>query len=242
MQKALTIYAFIIFLLCALLGAIPLVMVYRLLWPNDERRKLQFHGFLCRFFRWCATHVPGVELELQNDSGEDFSRPAILIANHQSHLDLLCTLMLSPRIVAMTNRWVWRFPLYAPIIHYLEYYPAADGVEGSEEKLRSLIDRGYSVLIFPEGTRSADCSVLRFHRGAFHLAEQFQADIVPIYLDSPGRILPKEDFCLRRGTIHVEVGQRVPYGDTSMGATSQEQAKAWRAAFREKINGQQSKV
>lgn len=230
-QKTLTIYAFTIFLLCAIFGAIPLALVYRLLWPTDEKRKLQFHRFLCSFFRWCASHIPGAKVEVKNEFGEDFSRPAIIIANHQSHLDLPCTLMLSPRIVAMTNNWAWNFPLYAPVIHYLEYYPATEGIEACEEKLRSLIDRGYSVLIFPEGTRSADCSVLRFRRGAFHLAEQLQADILPIYLDSPGKILPKEDFCLRPGTIRVEVGKRVHFGDTSMGETTREQAKAWRVHF-----------
>lgn len=234
-QKFLTIYAFTIFLLCAILGAIPLALVYRTLWSNNEKRKLQFHRLLCGFFRWSATHIPGVKLDLQNPAGEDFCNPAILIANHQSHLDLLCTLMLSPRIIAVTNNWVWNFPLYAPIIHYLEYYPATEGVAASEEKLRSLIGRGYSVLIFPEGTRSADCSILRFHRGAFHLAEQLHTDIIPIFLDSPGKILPKEDFCLQPGTIRVEVGQRVRYGDKSMGETTLEQAKAWRALFKSKI-------
>lgn len=234
-QKTLTIYAFVVFLLVAVFGAIPMALVFRLLWPNNEHRKLQFHRLIWRFFRWCANHIPGATVRLQNPSGEDFSKPAILICNHQSHLDLLCTLMLSPRIVAMTNQWVWNFPLYAPIIHYLEYYPAADGYEASESKIASLLERGYSVLIFPEGTRSANCDVLRFHRGAFYLAQQLGADILPIYLDGPGRVLPKMDFTLQPGTITVEVGTRVPAGDTSMGATYQEQTGLWRKQYVSKI-------
>ena len=226
-QKTLTIYAFTVFLLCAVLCAIPLVTVYRILWPHDEKRKLQFHHLLWHFFRWCALRIPGVKVNVCNPDGEDFSRPSVIICNHQSHLDLLCTLMLSPRIVAMTNQWVWHFPLYAPMIHYLEYYPAADGVEACEQKIASLLERGYSVLIFPEGTRSASCRILRFHRGAFYLAERLGADILPIYLDGPGRVLPKEDFCLRPGQITVEVGKRVSADDSSMGTTSQERTRLW---------------
>ena len=234
-QKFVTIGAFTFFLLCAVLVAIPMALVYRLLWPHDEARKLQLHARLCQFFRWCARHLPGAEVRVANPMGEDFSRPAVIISNHQSHLDLLCTLMLSPRIVAMTNQWVWNFPLYAPIIHYLEYYPAADGLEANEAKIASLLERGYSVLIFPEGTRSATCEVLRFHRGAFYLAQRLGADILPVYLDGPGRVLPKEDFTLQPGTITVQVGRRVPAGDTSMGATYQEQTSAWRQQYRQQL-------
>lgn len=237
--KLITLYAFTVFLLCAVFGAIPMALLYRVLWPHDEARKLQFHIRLWRFFRWCAVHIPGTRVSIRNTSGEDFSRPAIIICNHQSHLDLLCTLMLSPRIVAMTNQWVWNFPLYAPVIHYLEFYPAADGIDASEPKVASLLERGYSVLIFPEGTRSATCDVMRFRRGAFYLAKKLGADILPVYLDGPGRVLPKTDFTLHPGTLHVEIGQRVEAGDNTMGETYQEQTRAWHRHYIRKIGEMQ---
>lgn len=241
-QKIKTSYAFAIFLLCAILGAIPMALVYRMLWPHDEDRKLEFHHKIWHFFRWCARHIPGVNVNVLNPSGEDFAKPGIIICNHQSHLDLLCTLMLSPRIVAMTNQWAWRFPLYAPIIHYLEYYPAADGIEACEPKIASLLERGYSILIFPEGTRSASCEILRFHRGPFYLAQRLGADILPIYLDGPGRVLPKTDFTLHSGTITVEVGQRVTAGDVAMGSTYQEQTSAWRKWYQLKVASLRTKA
>lgn len=234
-QKTITIYAFVVFLLFAVFGAIPMALFYRIVWPHDEARKLQFHRIIWRFFRWCATHIPGATIRLDNPHGEDFKRPSIIICNHQSHLDLLCTLMLSPKIVAMTNQWVWNFPLYAPIIHYLEYYPAADGLEANEPKIATLLERGYSILIFPEGTRSASCDVLRFHRGAFFLAQRLGADILPLYLDGPGRVLPKEDFTLQSGTITVKVGQRVTAQDTQMGDTYQSQTRAWHRHYQQVI-------
>ena len=72
--------------------------------------------------------------------------------------------------------------------------------------LQSLVERGYSIAVFPEGTRSKDCSIGRFHQGAFHIAEQLGLDIIPMYLYGPGRILPKKTHLLRKGPIYIEVG------------------------------------
>ena len=64
-------------------------------------------------------------------------------------------------------------------------------------------------MIFPEGTRSADCSILRFHRGAFYLAEQLQIDIIPVMIHGVGHVLPKQEFMLRKGEIRIQVMPRI---------------------------------
>lgn len=138
----------------------------------------------------------------------------------------------------MTNRWVWNFPLYAPVIRYLEYYPATEGIESNEQHMVSLMKRGYSILIFPEGTRSSDCSILKFKRGAFYLAQQLHADVVPVYLRGCGEVLPKLDFCLRPGRISIEIGQRVASGDHSMGESYGEQARCWHRHYLAKFSDQ----
>lgn len=226
MRKITTIYAFFIFVMSALFYLIPTALFYRAVWPNNEGKKLRMHEILCQYFRWCARHIPDAEI-IADLSEKNFVKPAILISNHQSHLDLLSILILSPKIVAMTNQWVWNFPLYAPVIRYLEFYPAAKGVDNNEKKIKSLIERGYSVLIFPEGTRSAENKILKFHRGAFYLAEKLGADIMPIYLDGPGRVLPKKDFTLYPGKITVEIGKRIAADDTSMGENYREKTRTW---------------
>ena len=125
----------------------------------------------------------------------------------------MCLMMLTPRIIFLTNDWVWNNPFYGMVIHQAEYYPVSDGIEHHVERLRDLYERGYSIAVFPEGTRSEDCSILRFHKGAFYLAEQLGADILPVFLHGVGHVLPKRDFMLREGTIDVEVGKRIPLDD-----------------------------
>ena len=139
--------------------------------------------------RFIAWGMPQVSYRVDNPHGEDFSKPAVIICNHQSHFDLVYTLMLSPKIIALTNKWVWNFPLYRGIVRGADFLPVTDGIEHNIPKLKELTDKGYSILVFPEGTRSADCSILRFHQGAFHLAEQLGLDILPMILHGVGHCL-----------------------------------------------------
>jgi 1-acyl-sn-glycerol-3-phosphate acyltransferase len=55
--------------------------------------------------------------------------PAVIISNHQSHIDLLLLLMLNPRIIALTNDWVWKNPVYGIVIRYLDYLSCHRGYE-----------------------------------------------------------------------------------------------------------------
>ena len=75
--------------------------------------------------------------------------------------------------------------------------------------IQSLVERGYSVALFPEGTRSKDCQIGRFHQGAFYLAQELNLEILPMYLYGPGKILPKKSHVLHKGIFMIEVGQPI---------------------------------
>jgi 1-acyl-sn-glycerol-3-phosphate acyltransferase len=121
-----------------------------------------------------------------------FSKPAIIICNHQSVLDILFTVMLYPKLILLTNRWVWKSPVFGIAIRMADYYPVANGVENSVDLLYDRIKNGYSVVIFPEGTRSVDGKMRRFHKGAFYLAEKLNVDILPVVIDGSGYTFNKE--------------------------------------------------
>jgi 1-acyl-sn-glycerol-3-phosphate acyltransferase len=153
--------------------------------------------------------VPGVKFRYENLSGETFDSPALIISNHQSHLDLMCLMMLTPKLIILTNDWVWNSPFYGRIVRYADFYPVSQGIENSIPQLADAVSRGYSIAVFPESTRSADCSIGRFHRGAFYLAEKLDIDIVPVFLHGVGHVLPKNDFLLREGQVTVQVRERI---------------------------------
>lgn len=207
--------AMLFFLAFMYIGALPYTWFYFHFGTLTEERKLKFHRLIQKVSDWMMNHIPGVSFSYDNSVGETFEKPAVIICNHQSHFDIMSLLRFSPKMVIVTNNWTWNNPFYGMVIHHAEFLPAADGVEKNLPKLQDLYRRGYSIVIFPEGTRSADCSIMRFHKGAFYLAKKLGADILPMYIHGQGHVLPKKDFMLRRGRMYVEVGERVRFQEST---------------------------
>ena len=200
-----SLYSILFLCVSMFLLVLPATFLYFRIGGATERKRRRLHRFICRASRFIVRRVPGTCFTLDNSVGERFDKPAVIISNHQSHLDLMCILMLTPNLVVLTNDWVHRNPIYGLVIRYAEFYAVSDGIEANLGRLADLVHRGYSIVVFPEGTRSPDCRIGRFHRGAFYLAEQLHLDLLPIYLHGVGHVLPKRDFMLRRGSMHAEV-------------------------------------
>ena len=205
-----TALTLLVFFIAAFIIVTPLTLIYIVLWPRTKNKRYRYHQMICAFMRIALKLLPGVRFHLENKYGEQFNKPAVIIANHQSHLDLLCTMMLNPKVVLLTTDWVWKNPIYGVIIRFAEFYPVSDGYDKNVERLQNLVKRGYSVVIFPEGTRSVTGEILRFHKGAFQLAQALNIDILPVFIHGVHDVMPKNDFVLREGKIYVEIGQRLP--------------------------------
>ena len=203
-----SIYALVGYVLLMFLFAYPYTFFHFLFKGGSEESRLKYHQFIQRMSGFLLKRVPGVRF---TQSGEnDFSKPSVIVANHQSHLDLICLMALNPKLIFFTNEWVWKNPIYGYVIRKADYIPVNDGVEAHLDKIRALVERGYSLVIFPEGTRTVDGSIGRFHKGAFYLAAELGLDITPVYIHGAYDVLPKTDFMLREGSVNVEVGPRIP--------------------------------
>lgn len=224
-----SIFSLLFFFIISFLLLKPYTFVTFTLTKSTERKRMNLHKMMYGFFNFVIRKVPGVKFKYENTSGEDYSKPSIIICNHQSHLDLMCLLSLNPKIVILTNDWVWKNPLYSHIIHNAEFYPVSDGIEANEARLEDLVRRGYSIAIFPEGTRSADCSIGRFHQGAFYLARKLELDIIPVIIHGAGHVLPKNDFMLREGQITMRICKRFHLSEISKFSDRQNaiQARNW---------------
>ena len=205
-----SIYALVGYVLLMFLFAYPYTFFHFLFKGGSEESKLKYHQFIQRMSGFLLRHVPGVRFTQAGDA--DFSKPSVIIANHQSHLDLICLIALNPKLIFFTNEWVWKNPIYGYVIRKADYIPVNDGVEAHLDKIRTLVAQGYSLVIFPEGTRTVDGSIGRFHKGAFYLAAGLGLDITPVFIHGAYDVLPKTDFMLREGSVHVEVGTRIPCG------------------------------
>ena len=206
-------YIFVVFLL-AMLG-LSVWTFFLFLGGRTQRKQDRYRNALMKTARLALKAIPGCPYTYSSPYGEDFSKPAMYICNHQSHLDVLAILALHPKLILMTNEWVWNSPFYGYLIRKAEFYPVMEGLEKNLEHMMDLTARGYSIVIFPEGTRSPDCRIQRFHRGAFLSARELGLPVLPLYIHGFGYALPKKDFLLRKAGLYMEVGKRfeVPEGD-----------------------------
>ena len=134
----------------------------------------------------------------------------IIIANHQSILDILLLNCLRYRY-----KWISKIEnMKVPVIGW--YLKMADYIiidRGNEESKLEMFERsfgclknGISIIIFPEGTRSADSQIGFFKRGAFQMALEAKIPVLPVLIDGTGGILPKHGFIFRsRKHVNIRV-------------------------------------
>lgn len=140
------------------------------------------------------------------DDGHADVEPGIIVANHQSSLDIILLMAAFPKVKFFVADWVKNSPLFGPIAEYLGYYVRSEGYEGSLTNLKKDIEQGWSLVIFPEGTRTTDGTIRRFHKGAFYLASQVNAPVTPVVFYGNWRIMPKNHcFTITRGLSVMQV-------------------------------------
>src|SRR5690606_11773560 len=140
------------------LGSIVLsfysVVIMPLLPFKTENKIEGFHKMISKFMKSVLYTNPFVSKKIINEMGEDFSKPAMIIANHTSFLDILAIGMLHPKICFLVNDWVYNSPIFGKAVQNAGFYPVSKGIENSLEPLQEKLDKGYSLMAFPEGTRS----------------------------------------------------------------------------------------
>lgn len=172
-------------------------------------RKETFHKLMQRVTRYTITHIPYVPFTLNNKSGETFEKPAVIVCNHQSMLDILAIMALHPKIIILTNEWVWNNPFWSRIVRKSNFFPITLGYDGVLPHLREVVAQGYSVMVFPEGTRTVSGEIGRFHPGAFRLAKDLGLDILPLMIHGFWHVLPKTAPLIRRGSLYMEICERI---------------------------------
>ena len=242
MKYVRTIGSLLFFIFFSVFVFTPAVWLYVKIGPMTEKKRYNIH----RLLQWLSRVVmirigiPGAPFSCNVVDGRTsifnlqssiFDTPHVIICNHQSHLDLMCLMALTPKMVFLTNDWVWHNPFYGFIIRQAEYYPVSSGIDALMPRLRSLVERGYSIAVYPEGTRSPDCRIGRFHQGAFHIARQLGLDILPACLYGPGKVLPKKSYTLHKSPIYIEVDNPITRAELDAMGDTMQQARTLRRRY-----------
>ncbi|MCA9572591.1 MAG: 1-acyl-sn-glycerol-3-phosphate acyltransferase [Myxococcales bacterium] len=138
--------------------------------------------------------------------------PYVVVANHQSVIDIPCLFGLPLPVRVSARPGIFRVPVMGPFLRWSRQVDTDRFIEEAEASLRA----GYSVVVFPEGSRSPDGSVHRFRKGAFELATRTGTPILPVAMDGAQHILSKRGFVPDRLVVdvHAHVLPPVtPHGD-----------------------------
>lgn len=203
----------------------------RLLPIGQKKRKQVYHYLLYLVCRSTILIMFLAKKRFININKDTFKKPALVICNHQSIIDIPLALMFSPKMVMITNERVYYSPLIGKLVQLGGFFPSSRGFEEISDKLKALIADGYSIFVFPEGTRAEDRKPKRFHKGAFYLAEQLGLEILPLVMHGTGEYIKKGEYFGRRSAITVKALPRIKPGDMEWGVTYSERTKSIQKAF-----------
>jgi len=175
-------------------------------------------NFSLSLFADTASALIGLNLKISGEQHLWSHRPAVFIFNHQSNVDLVVVARLMRRdISGVGKREIRDIPVLGRVMEYsgIVLIDRQDSTSAIDA-LKSLVDtmrvEGKSVCMSPEGTRASTPRLANFKKGAFHLAIQAGAPIVPIVIHNSSDVQPKGDMICHPGTVEVDV---LPPIDTS---------------------------
>lgn len=158
------------------------------------------------------THIYGRE------AVENLKSPVLLVANHTSHLDTPVLLRAFPAnlrhrvaVAASADYFFSRPWLGAGVALWFNAFPfsrtTCAGARATIERCSRLVDEGWSILLYPEGTRSTSGEMGAFKPGIGLLARELGVPVVPIYTDGLYNILPKGQSKPCYGNVAVHFGE-----------------------------------
>jgi 1-acyl-sn-glycerol-3-phosphate acyltransferase len=187
------------------LGALAVFLVTL---PFD-RRRVALHVYSCAWANLYIVSNPIWRARVQGRSRLRWRGPAVIVANHLSMLDILVLYGLFRPFKWVAKAELFRVPIVGWNMSINDYVPVWRGDRESVKRMmahcRAHLARGTPLLLFPEGTRALDGHLQRFKDGAFRLAFEAKAPVIPIAITGTFEGLPKHGFVLQPMSARVEV-------------------------------------
>ena len=138
----------------------------------------------------------------------------LLLSNHLSYLDpfiLATTATRELHYMARDN--VFRIPVLKQIITSHNAYPVKRGAadRAALKHTISLLKAGNAVVIFPEGTRSADGTLGKAHDGASFIAHNADVPTIPVFLAGADRLMPRKSKWIRPAKLSTNYGPPIDF-------------------------------
>jgi len=197
-----TIILFVIYIFFALLLVPFLLLCYAvgssrpIIWAGKNAMRI-------------GPRILGVRIEVTGADVIEKNKPYIFMSNHLSFLDgplLFFIIPLPVRVIL--KKEIFKIPVIGLGMKLVDFVPVdRKGIRGGKKSIdhaaRLMKEKGYSFLIFPEGTRSRTGRLQEFRRGGFFLAVTSRSAIIPISVNGTYELMPKGKFFVKKGRIKV---------------------------------------
>lgn len=201
------------------------VIIWAVTAPFYSRRRA-LHLFTCFWASLYTWLNPAWRVTIHGRENIEPDATYVYVANHLSLLDILVLFRLFTDFKWVSKAEIFKVPGVGWNMTLNRYIPLQRGNRDSVVKMmaqcKEALARGSSLMLFPEGTRSATGELKAFKTGAFELAVDAQVPIVPIAIQGTNNALPKHGFVLR-GRHHITVTVLPPFepGDSVEAATGE---------------------
>ncbi len=162
-----------------------------------------------------GTALAGVRLEVRGAEYLESARPAVFLFNHQSQLDvMILARLLRGGFTGVAKKETAKIPAFGLMfrladIAFVDRGNTAQAKAALEPAVQRLRE-GISLVMAPEGTRSATPALGPFKKGAFHVAMQAGVPLVPIVIRNSGELMWRGSSTIREGTVQVAVLPPIP--------------------------------
>jgi 1-acyl-sn-glycerol-3-phosphate acyltransferase len=187
-------YTYLEFGTCALVW-LPILATTSLVHRHDDVPR-HAGRWMRRFGRATSALTPLWTFSVEGTPPADVrERAYVVVANHVSTADPFLLSWLPWDMQWIAKEELFRLPVLGTLLRLSGDISLTRGEGESVRRMfvkcRHALDHGLSIMIFPEGTRSRDGGVRNFKDGAFQLAIEAQAPILPIAIAGTGRCMPK---------------------------------------------------
>ncbi|WP_417360359.1 MULTISPECIES: lysophospholipid acyltransferase family protein [Gammaproteobacteria] len=177
---------------CLSLTVFPLIS---LRYGDTLKRKLVARKVVSRSFRFFLNSLQWLGIcRYRVDREEALNRqPCVVVANHPSLLDVVLLIAHMPKADCVVKAGIWKNPFMRGVVKATGYISNAHQGEALLEAARHSLAQGFSLIIFPEGTRTEpEVSLNPLTRGAAQLTLKSGYPLLPVHLDITPRTLTKQ--------------------------------------------------
>ena len=171
--------------------------------------------FIMSKWAWFLLKLAGVKIEVNGLENLTRGESYIFISNHASLLDIPTVCLGLPfQLRFLAKKELFKIPLFGPALLSAGHIKIDRGnlesaVKSLKEAAIVLKKRGYSALVFAEGTRSLNGEVGRFKKGGVILALSMGIPIVPVSISGSASLAAKGVYLVKSGGIKMTIGKPI---------------------------------